>query len=480
MRTRFKLFVLFVALWIPPSCESPKCSAAPPEPFVRMSSPSGCSGTVVHASREYGVFIVTCGHCVNRPGSARFYFFKDGVTSPSISGRCLRSHSAYGGGGRNDVSLCWVSADNFRELPNFVPIATSKVGLYKGQVVLAVGSFAGGTKHPAMRKCSVISTSSNARAFTLNDSAWGGHSGGGVIDIQTMTYLGPLWGASRGRSHVTGPTSVHELIWGQTQTTGQAMMSVKDDVTEVALPMVSVDYRDHSSAISMQAEIVRYGLHRVVRFQFRQSGTAALPTATWRSGGKLWYTSFRGAASFAGYLQRTGISVVGCYGDNCPPGGGYSPFNPGGGGSSPWTFPKPGTNPIPSVPIPKPEPEVDLKTRILDALKQIEDDKQRKLDDADKERDRITTIISEQLQGFLDKINDGVQGERGLTGQQGPQGLPGINGTVGPIGPTGPARSITVIFEDSTGKQLAKSVVIPPGKSTVRVPINRIVVGANK
>jgi hypothetical protein len=47
-------------------------------------------------------------------------------------------------------------------------------------------------------------------------------------------------------------------------------------------------------------------------------------------------------------------------------------------------------------------------------------------------------------------------------------------------GDAGPSRTVTVIFQDSAGKQLAKPVVIPPNKSVVRVPIKRVVLGSGK
>lgn len=70
---------------------------------------------------------------------------------------------------------------------------------------------------------------------------------------------------------------------------------------------------------------------------------------------------------------------------------------------------------------------------------------------------------------------EGRCGLQGNTGPAGPAGPRGPAGPAGPRGPAGPARTVTVIFEDDQGNKLSADVVIPAAKSTVRVPIERIV-----
>jgi len=77
-------------------------------------------------------------------------------------------------------------------------------------------------------------------------------------------------------------------------------------------------------------------------------------------------------------------------------------------------------------------------------------------------------------------IPRGTDGARGAAGPRGPAGPAGAVGPAGQPGSPGPTRSVTVIFQDSSGKALAKPVVVPPDKSVVRVPINRVIVGSGK
>ena len=64
----------------------------------------------------------------------------------------------------------------------------------------------------------------------------------------------------------------------------------------------------------------------------------------------------------------------------------------------------------------------------------------------------------------------GLQGTDGIDGLKGSDGIDGIDGLKGD---PGPERTVIVIIEDSTGKQLTAPVRIPPDKSTVRIPLER-------
>ncbi len=204
------------------SCVITAFGSAPPDPWVRMTSPSGCSGGVFHASREYGIWIATCKHCVNRDGRVRLVFFQDGQRA-NVDAYFVRSHPRY------DCSILWTSADNFYELPQQAPIADSWFGPYKGQAVYSVGSYAGRTIHPAARHLAVSSIDRGGYQFRLNDYAWGGHSGGPVVDAFSGKMLGVLWGTSGRTSLVTSNRALLEMVYG-TWNTGQGMYSVVDDL----------------------------------------------------------------------------------------------------------------------------------------------------------------------------------------------------------------------------------------------------------
>ncbi len=188
--------------------------ASPPDPWVRMTSPSGCSGGVFHASREHGVWIATCKHCVNRRGRVRLVFFKDGQRA-KVDGEFVRSHPRY------DCSIVWVSADNFSKLPTAVPLADGYAGPFKGQAVYVVGSYAGKTVTPAVRHVAISSVDRGAYQFRLNDSAWRGHSGGAVVDADSGRMLGVLWGTSGRTSLVTSNRALLELVYGTWGTENQ-------------------------------------------------------------------------------------------------------------------------------------------------------------------------------------------------------------------------------------------------------------------
>lgn len=217
MKTIFK-FAVMIAFY---ACVM-TAYGSPPDPWVRMTSPSGCSGGVFHASREHGIWIATCKHCVRRPGRVRLVFFQDGQRA-KVDGQFIRSHRRY------DCSIVWVSPDHFYELPAAVPLADGYIGPFKGQAVYAVGSYAGGTVTPAARHVAISSVDRGAYQFRLNDYAWGGHSGGPVVDAASGRLLGVLWGTSGRTSLVTSNRALLETVYG-TWNTGQGMYSVDDDL----------------------------------------------------------------------------------------------------------------------------------------------------------------------------------------------------------------------------------------------------------
>ncbi|QDU79655.1 hypothetical protein Pla110_13660 [Polystyrenella longa] len=78
--------------------------AGPPDPWVRMTKPSGCSGVVFAASKENGIWLQTCRHCVTEKQVVSFRFFKDGQASPPVDGVCVAHHNTA------DIAICWVDA----------------------------------------------------------------------------------------------------------------------------------------------------------------------------------------------------------------------------------------------------------------------------------------------------------------------------------------------------------------------------------
>lgn len=143
-------------------------------------------------------------------------------------------------------------------------------------------------------------------------------------------------------------------------------------------------------------------------------------------------------------LAKRGLTVPVCDCDDDDDGG----CDPGN--APPDWQPAPDPRPTPA-PLPQP-PGVDPEVSIL--------------------RQEIETLKA-QLQILSIKITTaGIKGETGSAGRDGEKGATGEKGEPGP---PGQARTVTVIFQDSTGKQLAAPVVIPPDKSVVKVPIERFV-----
>jgi hypothetical protein len=300
---------------------------ADPDPWIRMTRPSRCSGGVMHASREYGIWIATCKHCVSRPGrSVRLRFFRDGYTSPVVRGHCIASHPRY------DCSIVVVlpGAYPYPQLPSAVPLSAN--GAYLGETVYAVGSYAGGTYAPAARKVAVTRLMSPYQ-LQLNSSAWGGHSGGAVVSESGM-LVGVLWGSGNGYSRVTTSRAIIETLQIAAGP-GQAMASVSDEsaATPVSIlrPVIEVSGTPASTE-AWSAELADDP--RMVRFDWRRKKTSGRLRFTWRSpDGTEWYVD--GWPGYDRFIER----MLKCRGfpKDCPDSVQWVP-NPGAG-RSPWTIP---------------------------------------------------------------------------------------------------------------------------------------------
>jgi len=275
---------------------------SPPDPWVRMTSPSRCSGGVFHASREYGIWIATCKHCVRRPGRVRLVFFKNGQRA-KVDGQFVRSHRRY------DCSVVWVSADHFYELPTATPLADGNIGPYTGQSVYAVGSYAGGTVTPAARHVAISSVDRGAYKFRLNDSAWGGHSGGPVVDAASGQLLGVLWGASLGSSYIISNRALLETFYGIWDT-NQAMYSVHDDLTahQVARkPEIDVK-ANRADIAQIQREVYQsHHLRDHFEWDWDVDSWRNNPRIEWKIDGRKRYSdAWYGRDGFIWQYQRTG------------------------------------------------------------------------------------------------------------------------------------------------------------------------------
>lgn len=80
-----------------------------------------------------------------------------------------------------------------------------------------------------------------------------------------------------------------------------------------------------------------------------------------------------------------------------------------------------------------------------------------------------SSVVEDELKRLEKRIDElrrdlaNLRLKKGDTGPKGDRGIPG------------PSRTVTVIFQDESGRQLTTPVVVPPDKSIIRVPIERIV-----
>lgn len=292
--------VLFLAFVF---CAMP-AFGSPPDPWVRMTSPSGCSGGVFHSSREYGIWIATCKHCVNRDGRVSLTFFKDGQRA-KVNAYFIRSHPRY------DCSILWTSANNFYELPQQAPIADSWFGPYNGQAVYSVGSYAGRTIHPAARHLAIRSVDRGAYQFRLNDYAWGGHSGGPVVDAVYGKMLGVLWGTSGRTSLVTSNRALLETIYGPWEA-AQGLYSVNDVIYDKPVARKpEIDVHANSSDIEQIRREVNgsHFLRDHFRWDWDLDSWRDTPRIEWRNGnGKMTYSEggWHGVDGFIWQYRNSG------------------------------------------------------------------------------------------------------------------------------------------------------------------------------
>lgn len=390
-----------VLLYLARGCEA---ADAGPDPFVRMTSPSGCSGGVIHASREHGVWIATCRHCASRPGSPvtlRFYW--SGYEGPAVRGRLVRAHRQF------DCAIAWVDAKHFAVLPQTVPLATPAEGPYTGQTVLAAGSHAGNTKEPSMRKMAIAEINRDGYGFDLNGSAWSGHSGGAVVDNRTGRLLGVLWGTytdghgrrtggrvtaapaiwetlynPHGRALSISPTqslrqAAHSQAPGEAhlgaarfkKVAGQAFFTVVDEIeTADAEPNVYV-YGGHQPDIRREVSN-SHMLTEHIDVIFKPGHTKRATVEFFANGKRYSWDHWPGADSVVKYLKAYGV-VAECPGYRCPP---YRqqpeqqmPLNP-------WQLPFGQRPPAPPPSTPAPPPPVVDDGRIEKLTDQFDEFKQ--------------------------------------------------------------------------------------------------------
>jgi hypothetical protein len=247
----FLLFCVFVIV----GSAVRSCGASQPDPWFRMNSPSGCSGTWIFANRQRGILGATCKHCVaRRGGRVRVTLFKDGERSPRhVDAVCLASHPRW------DCSIIWISPREYRypELPRVIPV--SPHGPQVGSAVYTVGSFASGTVTPAIRKLRVTGFRSDGFEFRSDsDFTWSGHSGGGVVDVATGQLVGVVWGTTSTATICTSSRAIWETLYGRERrrstSSAVAAFSVTDDVgddvgkertADITPPVVDV-YADQS------------------------------------------------------------------------------------------------------------------------------------------------------------------------------------------------------------------------------------------
>lgn len=287
--------------------------AAPPDPWVRMTRPSGCSGGIFHASRQHGIWIATCKHCVSRPGRVDLVFFDDGQRA-KVTGQFVQAHPRY------DCAIVWCAADRFWELPRAVPLAGPDVGPFRGQAVYAVGSYAGGTITPAARHIAISSVSRGAYEFYLNDSAWGGHSGGAVVDANSGRLLGVLWGTTGGRSIITSNRALLETLiaafrngWSRRDERRPAMFSVEDDLSNDDAEAVRYEHDitvrgPTRELLKIQREVITsHYLRAHFDWDWDHENWLQRPRVEWEVAGKKWYIDgWNGQDDFIVRFQKTG------------------------------------------------------------------------------------------------------------------------------------------------------------------------------
>jgi hypothetical protein len=420
-----------------------------PDPWVRLTRPAGCSGAVIHASRRHGIWIATCRHCVGsgRGAGLQVHFFWNGYQSPPFTGRVVRSHPRY------DCAICWLPAQRFAVLPGVVPLASPSEGPRVGQTVLAAGCYAGepytpgsSVPEPALRKLAITSIDADGYQFSLSGGAWGGHSGGAVVDANTGRLVGVLWATAGGRpgtGRITSVAAIWETLYNPRRQPlrGQAFFAVPDEIgaeNETAIPA------------ARRPEVVVYGGDRtVIRRQIRanhvldehinfdwEPGNPHHAVVQWRSPDGRWWKreGWPGAESLIYSLRATGVPTQ-CPGGGCrPPERQQLPLNP-------WQLPQQSP---PATPEPPPATQPDLAPEIerLHDLVREQKEQIETLIDSTRDRatevrdgierivgnvkDRVDTFVGtrEQLQEDHETIAEALTGEKPQDGEAGDPLLP--------------------------------------------------------
>lgn len=371
------------------------CRADSPDAYFRMS---GCSGGWI--STERGLWGVTCRHCVSRPGDrVRITLFKDGHRSRKINGVCYASHPQY------DCSIIYVAPENYpySELPETFPLSPDGPG--PNSTVFAIGSFAGGTINPAIRKCAVTGFRSSGYEFTINDAAWGGHSGGPVVDAETGYLVGVLWGDGRNYSSVTSSRAIWETLYGGRSSSlsksSERPTSTGEKKTE---GMVVSVYGTDAALAGFLRDWNRD--QNMFGIEWRRMGsTRIIPRFEWigrqhHRGGRIWYTDgWPGCEKLFRKFKLTGVQES----KYCPkyPQQFGSPF--GNRGGNPWNKILP---PSPSVPQNNAEIEA-----LLQKLRDLEEIGRKAKRDAEDELRRLKNQAEDDARNLK---NDAVDAARKL------------------------------------------------------------------
>jgi hypothetical protein len=294
-------------------------AAVRPDPFFRMESPSGCTGGWFYAHPRYGLFGATCSHCVTSGQDVKVRGFADGVIGPAVFGRCISDHPQY-----DSAIIRVLRRDWPARLPACISLARVSDGPRPGQIVYSIGSFAGGTKAPAVQRLRIRGLRSQGYEFELNDTAWNGHSGGPVIDARTHRLLGNLWGAGRGHSIVTS----HRALWDQIarmrgsfagRRKGQAFYSVADDPFErkaATIETVTVYYADRSELDQFNRDWATHRCLRRIRWLPERTDEYRTPQFVWRCKSGRVHRLYRwpGPAAFNRRMQECGYETATCPG----------------------------------------------------------------------------------------------------------------------------------------------------------------------
>lgn len=396
------------------------CQGAPPDPVFRMESPSGCSGGWIHASRQYGLWGATCSHCVAKAGqTVRLRLFQNGYKSPTIIGYCFAAVKGH------DAAIIRVPPQNYRfELP--LTFNLSPYGPAPGETVFAVGSFAGGSVTPAARKVAVTGFQRSGYQFSLNDTAWGGHSGGAVVDEQG-NLVGVLWGAGTGYSVVTSSRAIWETLYGsrprrvQTrQPSTVAMFAVDDRIPgaidkpkQMAAPTVKVYATTSELASSGFLKALHSDPNMLsIKWQFENPHrvpASQRPRFTWHDGKTTWtIDGWKDLESLCARFSRANSEVWPVdYCPTCPPSYGRGGYGGSFGGRIGQTNPlNPWSGIVPPPPGGGNSGSGNESTLLRDRLKELEDAARKAKRDHEDELRRLKNASEDELRKLRQQQED--------------------------------------------------------------------------